>query len=112
MEKQRQNFICEDEQGFILAFGVLYREGNVQIYWRHSLGWTMEQHHSIANVLYIEQGIRTLRFDDSPLPTEDIMRYYELPSKYYDQLPAEYYEEQWDSNKIKSKGYTYKWLNR
>lgn len=74
-EKQRRPFICEDKEGHILAFGVLYREGNVQVYWRASLGWTMEQFCSISNILSIEQGIHTLKFDVE-LPNEKTLSLY------------------------------------
>ena len=70
-EKRRQPFQCEDANGNILAFGVLYADSNVQIHWRISIGWTAEQFHSIANMFGLEVGVVCVRLvDELPSPPE------------------------------------------
>ena len=59
--KRRQHFQVEDSHGELLAFGVLYDEENVQLAWRKSVGWTQEQHASIAKMFGIEEGVECIR---------------------------------------------------
>ena len=61
MQKRRRPFVVEDYIGTLLAMGVLYDDGNVQVLWRISLGWTGEQYHSIAQMLGIEEDACTIR---------------------------------------------------
>ena len=61
MDKRRQPLVVEDSHGNLLAMGVLYNDGNVQIFWRRSLGWTGEQWNGLQNLLWIEGGATTLR---------------------------------------------------
>ena len=60
MEKRRQPFEVYNDTDELLAFCVLYDDGNVQIYWRKSLGWTAEQYNSIEKMFGIEQGATTV----------------------------------------------------
>lgn len=67
--KRRQPFEVCDDSGELLAMGLLYDDGNVQVLWRQSVGWTAEQFHSIANMFGIESGATTVRLLDSlPIP--------------------------------------------
>ena len=69
MEKRRQPFEVRDANRQLLAIGVLYDDGNVQVYWRKSLGWTGEQHSSIANMFGIEAGANTVSLVETlPIP--------------------------------------------
>ena len=68
MEKQRTPFVCEGSDGFVLAFGNLYEQGNVQVLWRKSTGWTGEQYHSIAQMFGVEPDVCCVRIVDR-LPT-------------------------------------------
>lgn len=62
--KRRQWFQCEGADGGILAFGVLYADGNVQLTWRRTIGYSAEQHHSIAQMFGVEEGVRAVRLVD------------------------------------------------
>ena len=68
MGKRRRPFVCEGPDGEMLAHGVLYDDGNVQLFWRKSIQWTAEQHHSIAAVFGID-GITCVRLVDTPPET-------------------------------------------
>ena len=59
--KQRRYFSL-NQRDKILAHGVLYRDGNVQILYRADCGWTGEQYQSIANVIGLMPGITRLQF--------------------------------------------------
>lgn len=63
-EKKRQPFEVRNDGGELLAMGVYYVDGNCQVYWRKSLGWTGEQFHSIEKMFFIEEGATTVRFTD------------------------------------------------
>ena len=63
-EKRRQPFEVRNDAGELLSMGVLYNDGNCQIFWRKSLGWAGEQHHSIANMFGIEEGATTVSLVD------------------------------------------------
>ena len=71
MTKRRRPFQCEDDSGDILAFGVLYDDGNVQVNWRDSIGWTAEQFHSVEKMLYVEEGVTCIRLVDK-LPSGNV----------------------------------------
>ncbi len=47
----KKNFHLESDSGVILATGVLYPQGNVQILWRIDIGYTAEQYSSLCLVL-------------------------------------------------------------
>lgn len=64
MDKRRQMFVVESGNAEVLAKGVLYDDGNIQILWRKSLGWTGEQHHSIEKALLCEVGATCIRLVD------------------------------------------------
>ena len=61
MKKRRRPFVVEDFVGTLVAMGVLYDDGNVQVLWRKSLGWTGEQYHSIAQMFGIEEAACAIR---------------------------------------------------
>ena len=67
-EKRRQPFGVWSTKSELLAMGVLYDDGNVQVLWRKSLGWTGEQFHSIAQMFGVESGARVVAFTER-LPT-------------------------------------------
>ena len=68
MHKKRQPFVVENVRGELMAMGVLYDDGNVQLNWRKSLGWTAEQMHSIEKVFYCEVGVTCVCLvDELPL---------------------------------------------
>ena len=74
--KRRQHFQCEDIDGEILAFGILYDEGNVTLNWRKTTGWTQEQHHSVAKMFGVEDGVTCIRLVSTyphyrPIPAPD-----------------------------------------
>ena len=83
--KRRQHFQVEDICGDILAFGVLYDEGNVQLAWRHSVGWTQEQHASIATMIGIEAGMKCIRL----LPHAPYYRTDDTGTDYTDDMELE-----------------------
>lgn len=60
-EKVRKQIVVSNENGEILAKGVYYRDGNVQILWRKDIGWTSEQYDSIANLIGILEGANTIQ---------------------------------------------------
>lgn len=60
--KRRLDFKLETYPGEILVMGVLYPEGNVQVSWRKSIGWTAEQYSGIGQVLNCEEGMHRLVF--------------------------------------------------
>lgn len=61
MAKRRRPFVVEDFVGTLVAMGVLYDDGNVQVLWRKSLGYTGEQYHSIAQMFGIEEAACAIR---------------------------------------------------
>lgn len=50
-EKRRVEWHLEDVAGNILATGLLYDEGNVQVLWRADRGYTAEQYASARYLL-------------------------------------------------------------
>ncbi len=64
-EKRRRFFQLEDKNGNILATGVLYDEGNVQVLWRIDIGYTAEQYASINPIIDLMPGIVVLRLQDT-----------------------------------------------
>ena len=63
-QKRRQPFQVESATGDLLAFGLLYDEGNCQVLWRNSIGYTAEQYHSITGMFGIEIGATVVRIID------------------------------------------------
>ena len=64
-EKRRRTFQLEDKNGNILATGVLYDEGNVQVLWRIDCGYTAEQYASINPIIDLMPSITVLRLQDT-----------------------------------------------
>lgn len=64
-EKRRRTFQLEDSIGNVLATGVLYDEGNVQVLWRIDCGYTAEQYASINPILDLMPGIVVLRLQET-----------------------------------------------
>lgn len=64
-EKRRRTFQLEDNNGNVLAIGVLYDEGNVQVLWRVDCGYTAEQYASINPILDLMPGIVVLRLEET-----------------------------------------------
>lgn len=64
-EKRRRTFQLEDNIGNVLATGVLYDEGNVQVFWRIDCGYTAEQYASINPILDLMPGIVVLRLQET-----------------------------------------------
>lgn len=64
-EKRRRTFQLEDNIGNVLATGVLYDEGNVQVLWRIDCGYTAEQYASINPILDLMPGIVVLRLQET-----------------------------------------------
>ena len=60
-EKVRQDFTIENDNGKVVAKGVRYREGNVQILWREDTGYTGEQYANIGNTFGIVPGANVIR---------------------------------------------------
>ena len=70
MDKRRQPLVVEDSRGNLLAMGVLYNDGNVQILWRRRLGWTGEQFNGLQNLMGIEDGATAIRLvPELPTPS-------------------------------------------
>lgn len=63
--KRRRSFQLEDDKGNIIAKGVIYDEGNVQVLWRVDCGYTAEQYASINPILDLMPGIVVLRLQDT-----------------------------------------------
>ena len=53
--KLRHKWILRDAIGNKLANGVLYNEGNIQVLWRHDIGYTGQQYCSISYALWLFQ---------------------------------------------------------
>ena len=64
-EKRRRTFQLEDDNRNILATGVIYDEGNVQVLWRIDCGYTAEQYASINPILDLMPGIVVLRLQET-----------------------------------------------
>lgn len=62
--KRRRSFQLEDQKGNILASGVIYDEGNVQVLWRVDCGYTAEQYASLNPILDLMPGVVLLRLTD------------------------------------------------
>ena len=60
-EKRRVEWQLEDVDGNILASGVLYDEGNVQVLWRADRGYTAEQYASVLHLLGLMPEVAALR---------------------------------------------------
>ena len=63
--KRRRCFQLEDVKGNILATGVIYDEGNVQVLWRVDYGYTAEQYASLNPILDLMPGVVVLRLTDT-----------------------------------------------
>lgn len=63
--KRRRSFQLEDRQGNVLAEGVIYDEGNVQVLWRVDCGYTAEQYASLNPILDLMPGVVVLRLIDT-----------------------------------------------
>lgn len=59
--KRRVEWQLEDVDGRILASGVLYDEGNVQVLWRVDRGYTAEQYASASLLFGLMTGVAVLR---------------------------------------------------
>lgn len=60
-EKRRVEWQLEGIDGNILASGVLYDEGNVQVLWRVDQGYTAEQYASASYLFGLLPGVAVLR---------------------------------------------------
>lgn len=60
-EKRRVEWQLEDVDGNILASGVLYDEGNVQVLWRADQEYTAEQYASVRQLFGLMPGVAALR---------------------------------------------------
>lgn len=69
--KRRRCFQLEDDNGNILASGVIYDEGNVQILWRVDCGYTAEQYASLNPILDLMPGVVLLRLTDTDTNGDD-----------------------------------------
>ena len=50
-KKRRREFIIRNSQTQeVVAKGILYDEGNVQVLWRADIGWTAEQYANITQM--------------------------------------------------------------
>ena len=49
----------------LVAHGVLYDEGNVQVLWRKDVGWTAEQYANIAQVFGIVDAANTIKIEEA-----------------------------------------------
>ena len=63
--KRRRCFQLEDQEGNILASGIIYDEGNVQVLWRVDCGYTAEQYASLNPILDLMPGVVLLRLTDT-----------------------------------------------
>ena len=67
-EKSRQPFTVETQIGTVVAFGVIYEQGNTQLHWRRSVGWTAEQYHSVGQLFGVEARATVIRYVDKLPP--------------------------------------------
>lgn len=58
---RKQSIQVEDIHGNVLATGSLYPDGNVQLNWRESIGYTAEQYSSLAQMFGVERGSHCIR---------------------------------------------------
>lgn len=59
--KRRVAWQLEDVEGDILATGVLYDEGNVQVFWRADRGYTAEQYNNASYLFGLLPDVAALR---------------------------------------------------
>ena len=62
--KVRRPFTLRDVDNEVLARGVVYEQGNVQVLWRTDLGWGGEQYNTTANILDLIPGIQSFYWED------------------------------------------------
>ena len=63
-QKMRRPFTLRDSEGAILAKGIVYEQGNIQVLWRIDIGWTGEQYNMLANVLGIVPNVKIFCWED------------------------------------------------
>ena len=66
-EKRRREFHLRDTCGRIIARGVLYDEGNVQILWRTDIGHTAEQYASVSLILDLMPSVQSFHFEEKQM---------------------------------------------
>ena len=63
MNKKRRPFTLRNAYGIIIAEGIVYDQGNVQVLWRKDLGWGGEQYNSLHNVLNIMREVKSFNWE-------------------------------------------------
>ena len=61
--KRRRPFTLRNAHGIIIAEGIVYDQGNVQILWSKIHGWTGQQYQTTANVLDLIPGVRSFNWE-------------------------------------------------
>ena len=61
--KRRRPFTLRNAYGIIIAEGIVYDQGNVQVLWRKDLGWGGEQYQTMANVLDLIPGVKSFNWE-------------------------------------------------
>ena len=62
--KRRRRFSLRNKFGDIIAHGVIYDQGNVQVLWRQDTGWGGEQIQTTANLLNLMPNVRIFKWED------------------------------------------------
>lgn len=68
--KKRTPITLEDSRGVIVAYGNLYRDGNIQILWRKDKGYVGEQYASIAPLFDLLPDIKSIKQHDEDTDIE------------------------------------------
>ena len=63
-EKKRRPFSLRNKYGVMVATGVVYDQGNVQVLWRKDLGWGGEQYQTTANILNLMPDVASFHWED------------------------------------------------
>ena len=62
--KVRRPFTLRANMNVILAKGVVYEQGNVQVLWRQDIGWCGEQYQSTANLLDLFPNVTSFHWEE------------------------------------------------
>ena len=62
--KRRRAFSLRNIKNEVIAHGVIYDQGNVQVLWREDLGWGGEQINTTANLLNMMPDVASFHWEN------------------------------------------------
>ena len=62
--KRRRAFSLRNIKNEVIAHGVIYDQGNVQVLWREDLGWGGEQIQTTANLLNMLPNVKSFVWEE------------------------------------------------